>query len=42
MESDAPIDTDRLQRQEVRRKYSVQLQKEFEKIGEKEYANDQE
>ena len=40
MESDAPTDTDRLQRQEVWRTYSVQLQKEFEKIGEKEYTND--
>ena len=42
VEFDAPIDTNRLQRQEVRRKYSEQLQKRFEEIKEKEYTDDQE
>ena len=36
------IDTYRLQRQEVSRKYLEQLQMELEEIKEKEYKNDQE
>ena len=41
VKSDAPTDTDRLQKQEVRRKYSEQLREEFEEIKE-EYINHQE
>ena len=42
MKFDVPIDTERLRRWEVRRKYSEQLRKEFEEIKEKECKNDQE
>ena len=42
MQFDDLIDTYRLQRQEVSRKYLEQLQMELEEIKEKEYKNDQE
>ena len=42
MQFDGLIDTYRLQRQEVSRKYLEQLQMELEEIKEKEYKNDQE
>ena len=42
MKFDCPIDTDRLQKQKVQRKYSEQLRKEFEEIKDKKYTNVQE